>query len=168
MKKRSCSVFWVLFFIVCCFAAPSPVAADLPAVLPEQAADAGKTAPGLSRKKPQITAEPVDFKSLTSKTTKGFVYTAIFFLLALSLYRKYGTRSDAGLKQGAIQVLARKQIGSRTALLMIQAEERKFLLAQNGDQLALLSDLSFGFEELSPLELAAQEESTVRSAKRQA
>ncbi len=79
---------------------------------------------------------------VTGRVLKGFLFTLATFFLGVALYRKF-YRNTRGPIEG-IEILARRQISNKAALLLVKLEGRKFFLATSGDDVKVLS--TFGDE----------------------
>jgi flagellar biogenesis protein FliO len=82
-----------------------------------------------------------DFGESASKASKGLIYCLAAALVLLYVYKQVRSRANGQNDQQVIEVIARRGLSSRTALLVVRAEERKFLLTQKGDDVTLLSEL---------------------------
>ncbi len=108
-----------------------------------------------------IGAQVPDLPAAAGKSSKALVFCLSGVFILLYLYKHYNLKNQTGAEQNLIEVLARKPLSSKTSILLIRTEERKFLLSQNGDELALLSDLgpaaNFA-EKLSQLTMLEQDD----------
>ena len=86
-------------------------------------------------------SELPDFSQAAGKTSKVTFYLVAVILSLLYGYKQIKLRNQPLSDQSLIEILARKSVSSKTALIIVKAEERKFLLSQNGDDLSLLADL---------------------------
>lgn len=69
---------------------------------------------------------------------QGLVYSAGAVLLLAAVFRKLRPENKLGTQCG-IDIVGRRQLGSKTALLLIETEGQRFLLAQTPEEISLLS-----------------------------
>lgn len=82
-----------------------------------------------------------DFNSAARSTTKSFMFVISVLLIGLAAFKKFSRKNAESNGQDAIELVAKRSLGSRSFLLVAKIEGRKFLLAQNGDDVSLLSEL---------------------------
>ena len=112
-------------------------------------------------------SEIPDLGSRASQASKGLIYCVAGVLVLFSLYRHLKLRGSSGVEQNVIELIARKALSSKTALLVVRAEERKFLLTQTGDDVSLLAELdpATGFmDTLTGLSLVDEETGKIAAA----
>jgi len=91
--------------------------------------------------RPMIGTEAPEFGTLAKKTSYSLAALTIFFLLAtgtIKRFSKKSTASDSGLE---IEILSRKNLGPRQALMVVSVSGRSFFLSQSPEQVTLLSEL---------------------------
>lgn len=62
-------------------------------------------------------------------------------LLLFGIYKKTSLSNKLQIPSDSIEIAARKAIGPKTALLVVSAEGKRFLLSQEGDSVSLLANL---------------------------
>jgi flagellar biogenesis protein FliO len=141
-------IFW-LFWISPSYAQQQTDLAQLVTGAEEQVDSAEKTTlrSSLSKagnkfsKTPSLGRDVPEFGASAGKASKGLIYCLAAVLVLLYVYKQVRSRTNGQVDQQVIEVIARRGLSSRTALLVIRADERKFLLTQNGDEVTLLSEL---------------------------
>lgn len=82
-----------------------------------------------------------DRNSESGRASKGFLYVLGILLLAFALYKKFsGKRGAHALVD--IEVLARKAVSPKHALLIVTVEGERLLLAQGTETLSFVTKLS--------------------------
>jgi flagellar biogenesis protein FliO len=87
------------------------------------------------------------FDSALSRTAKAFLYFMVIVCLGLAVFKKLNLNKKSCSNQELIKVLGRQQLGSKIALLVVEADGKRFFLSHNGDEVALLADLTPSFED---------------------
>lgn len=87
------------------------------------------------------------FDSALSRTAKVFLYFMVIVCLGLAVFKKLSLNKKSCSTQELIKVLGRQQLGSKIALLVVEADGKRFFLSHNGDEVALLADLTPSFED---------------------
>lgn len=82
----------------------------------------------------------VQVQTLGSELFKGFLYCTAVFLIAASFYKRFVVGRKDPIAAG-IEIISRRSLGSRSALLVVRTEGRRFFLSQAGDEVHLLSAL---------------------------
>lgn len=85
------------------------------------------------------------FSEMAKKTARGSLYVFGGLLAMLALVRRFKGAENTKTAQ-AITLLARRSMGNRSSLLLVQVEGRKLLLAQSADSISLLTPLEPAFE----------------------
>ncbi len=81
--------------------------------------------------------------SLAGNITKGLLYCVGVFLVIVSLFKRFGPdRISLPLE---VEILGRKNLSPKTALLVVQVEGRRLLLASTPDDIKLISELDEPF-----------------------
>lgn len=93
-----------------------------------------------AKPKTLVGSETVQVKSLGGELLKGTLYCIAIFLFGASLYKRYLDKQQNTAGNG-IEIVSRRALGSRTALLVVRAEGRRFFLSQSGEEVHLLTAL---------------------------
>ncbi|MCC6932437.1 MAG: FliO/MopB family protein [Deltaproteobacteria bacterium] len=88
-----------------------------------------------------IGSQTIKVADLAKKSSKGLIYCLAVFLIALAVKNKLRQRPENNNNK-SINILARKAITAKSSLLLVTVENQKLLLAQNGDSLALISEMN--------------------------
>ncbi len=122
----------------------------------EKSSETAVHAPGYSRLRTKTAAKDSsiygkqvpDFDAAGSKTAKWALYLTGLLLAVCYVYKHLKLRKSQGAQQSAIEIVARQGVSSRASLLVVRAEERKFLVSLNGDEISLVAELDpvSGFE----------------------
>lgn len=86
-------------------------------------------------------AEPPATQGLGGSLKNGFYFLAALFVLG-SLYKRRNAKNAGDAGEQPIAIKARRGLGGKTSLLIVEAEGQRFLLAQSGDDVSLVSPLA--------------------------
>lgn len=92
--------------------------------------------------KPPIGADVPPISMLAKKTGYSLAALTLLFLIATGTIKRFSTRRGGTNSTHIIEVVARKNLGPRQALLVVSLNGRKFFLAQGTDNVSLISELS--------------------------
>jgi flagellar biogenesis protein FliO len=101
-------------------------------------------APSVGRKGPipkTIGAATEETARASSGLAKSTWLLAGGMLLLFGIYKKSSLSNKQQFPSDTIEIAARKAIGPKTALLVVAAEGKRFLLSQEGDSVSLLAHL---------------------------
>lgn len=85
--------------------------------------------------------EMPDITPTVSRMGKGLLYTLAVLLVVLAVVKKLYGNKFSEVAGDAVKIISKRQIGVRSCLFIVKAEDQKFLLAQCGDEITLLSEL---------------------------
>jgi len=149
MKLKSLGLAFTLIVCLC-----------VPARAEELAGEAlkyGPPAPVNLGAKAAIGTEVPQMGALAQKTGFSLAALTLLFLVATGTIKRFSAKKGGTNSGQQIEVLARKNLGPRQALLVVAFGGRKFFIAQGTETTSLLSELH---EELTfPDELGASMES---------
>ncbi len=96
--------------------------------------------------KPTVAAKAIgsdvpELKILTQKTAYGFTLCLLFLSIGLLVYKKTVLRNDSS-QHNLINIISRKNLSPKTALVLVEIEGNKYLLSQNTEKIELLSEIS--------------------------
>jgi flagellar biogenesis protein FliO len=94
-----------------------------------------------SASKQEKAARPAAFQPFGTLTSKNTVYFLMLAFGALLLTKRLQQHKGSELEDNGIQVLSRRALGAKTALLIVDAQGERFLLSQTGEDVQLLSPL---------------------------
>lgn len=97
---------------------------------------------GIKAEKPTIPENTPSFGVPTatgSTLSKIGIYLLGVSLLALGAYKKWGNKQETG--SNPIKIIAKRGLGSRTQILLLEVEGNKLLIAQNGDHTEFLTTI---------------------------
>ena len=92
--------------------------------------------------KPQLGTEVPQIGMLAKKTGYSLAALTLMFLLATGTIKRFSKRGSAAKSAHQIEVVARKNLGPRQALLVVSIDGRKFFLAQGNENVTLISELN--------------------------
>ncbi len=95
----------------------------------------------LEEKKENATEEEVEKLSVSS-VAKNSMYFFALLLIGFSVFKKFTTKATTNNEAELIEVVSRKALSTRTSLMIVQIENQKLLLSQNGDDVQYLTELS--------------------------
>jgi flagellar biogenesis protein FliO len=78
--------------------------------------------------------------TLWGSATKGLIYCLGIFLVFLAFKHKLNLKNNNN-PDNPIHILAKKAVGARTNLILVEVESKKFLVAHNYDSLHLISEI---------------------------
>lgn len=77
---------------------------------------------------------------LTSRASKGFIYLIGVLLLGVTLAKKFN-RKQSSVNQCEIEILAKRALSPKHALVMVEVEGERLLLAQSAENLSFITKL---------------------------
>ncbi|MCB0344654.1 MAG: FliO/MopB family protein [Bdellovibrionales bacterium] len=129
----------ILSLSIACFAVlltPSSAHAD------EATADspAAKAAEQMKKIKPQLLGSAVpSTNTLASSAIKGTLYCVGALLLGFALIKRFSPQENSG--QNPISILARKSIGNKNSLILIEVFDQQFIVGAAGENLSLITKI---------------------------
>ncbi len=123
-----------------------------------------------SLSKQEKAVRPPAFQPFGTLTNKNTIYFLMLAFGGLFVAKKMQQQKGTDPLEAGIQVLSRKSLGSKTALLIVDAQGERFLLSQTGEDVQLLSPLELStyaaLNEATPItqEAAALQEVTRSNA----
>lgn len=81
-------------------------------------------------------------ESAVSSVSKKSIYFIALLMIGFSLFKKFSLKQTQQEEKEHIDVISRKALSSRSSLMIVQVENQKLLLAQNGDDVSFLTELS--------------------------
>ncbi len=94
--------------------------------------------------------ETSNTESTASSVTKKSIYFFALLMIGFSIFKKFTLKQTRQEEKEYIDVVSRKALSSRSSLFIVQVEQQKLLLSQNGDDVRFLPQLS------SPSQLPAE------------
>ncbi|MDR2338266.1 MAG: hypothetical protein LBE20_06465 [Deltaproteobacteria bacterium] len=94
----------------------------------------------ISKNKNLVGSNLPPHSELWGSATKGLIYCLGIFLIFLALKHKLNLKNSNN-SDNSIRILAKKVIGNRASFLLIEVENKKFLVAHNYDSLHLISEI---------------------------
>lgn len=158
-----------LFSVLIACSSLSGVTSAKPAYAQEQSSvargndSASKTV--LQRGPRTSTADPVastsPIREYSGRVVKGLLYCIAGVVILCSAYKRFFPTSNKGAGSNSITVLARRELSSRSSLFIVEAEGRRFLLAQGADPVTVIASID---DELQFATALAEEDSFDRKS----
>ncbi len=89
----------------------------------------------------QIGTSVPEFGMLARKTAFSLAGLTLFFLLVTGTFKRFAKSRGTLRSEHEIEVIARRPVGQRQALLVVAVDGRKFLLSQGTEDIRLVSEL---------------------------
>ncbi|MFN8392308.1 MAG: flagellar biosynthetic protein FliO [Bdellovibrionota bacterium] len=105
--------------------APDAAAMEKPAAAPKKA----------------VGSEVPKIEALSQKSMLGLGSMMVMFLLAVGAYKKVMEKRGGQPTVNQIQILSKKPVGPRHALLLVEVEGQRFFLAQTAETMNLIAPL---------------------------
>ena len=94
----------------------------------------------------QLLAKDVpQMDNMAEQVAKGLVFCLAIFFLGVSIMKRRN-KSDA---KSDIQIVSRQALSSKSALIVVEIEGKRLLLAESTEQLSLLGNMDEGFKSVS-------------------
>ena len=90
---------------------------------------------------PIVGADVPSTQALGSSVAKGLLYCLGVFLFGASIFKRLYSKKKSGTQIEPIQIIAKKSLGPRAHLLIVQVNGANLLLSQSGDNISLISSL---------------------------
>ena len=88
-----------------------------------------------------IGSQVPDTGSLTQKTMMTLGALSMMFLLVTGTFKRFAAKRNGGKGGASIEVLCRKPVGQRHALLLVEVEGQRFFIGQGSETFTLISEL---------------------------
>ncbi|MCB0324004.1 MAG: FliO/MopB family protein [Bdellovibrionales bacterium] len=108
----------------------------------EDAIERLRMAQDQKRKVAEQPSAPEEPESIFAPRLKNAIYFFAALLAGLSLLKRFKGKSVEQQGEELIELCGRRPLGPRSGLLVVAVEGRRLLLAQNGDEVRLVADLT--------------------------
>ena len=115
---------------------------------PESPVDKRESAPNQTNTaatNPQSTLRPptplIGGSTLGQRTISGVTFGVLFLLLMFGGWKKLVDKQSKVATENKIEIISKRAVSQKTALLIAAVDGRRFLIAQGAEQLTLLSEL---------------------------
>ncbi len=136
MKKLSLVSVILLALCLTCF-----LANPLCAVAEDVGVTGSRPSVAALLQNPIVGADVPSTQALGSSVAKGLLYCLGVFLFGASIFKRFYSKRKNGAQLEHIQIIAKKSLGPRAHLLIVQVNGANLLLSQSGDNISLISSL---------------------------